>query len=193
MNRHKENSSKKRIAWNKGKESNLPLRKINCVCCGDEIKTRSLNRKYCNQKCTSKVLNKNNSCLDCGIKIWCNRKRCMKCDTKRRINRLVSKETRKKLSLANLKEKSYLWKGGINISSGYRMIYMPNTSISNKRYVFEHKLKWLQENKCGWLYIPNGFIIHHKNGDRLDNRIENLICLPRDYHMQMHTTLRRRK
>ena len=46
------------------------------------------------------------------------------------------------------------------------------------RQLFEHRLIW--ENEHG--EIPKGFIIHHLNGIRDDNRIENLAAMSRKRH-----------
>ena len=35
--------------------------------------------------------------------------------------------------------------------------------------------------------IPNGYVIHHMNGDRLDNRIQNLQCCKREDHIKFHS------
>ena len=39
--------------------------------------------------------------------------------------------------------------------------------------------------------IPPGFHIHHINGDRQDNRIENLACMSNSEHLLLHARLRR--
>ena len=34
--------------------------------------------------------------------------------------------------------------------------------------------------------IPTGHLVHHINGDRLDNRVENLACMSRGAHATLH-------
>lgn len=65
------------------------------------------------------------------------------------------------------------WNGGITVdTSGYRLINI------NGKYIREHRYVW--ENNNGPL--PNSWIIHHLNGKKLDNRIENLAAMPRKSH-----------
>ncbi len=65
------------------------------------------------------------------------------------------------------------WKGGRNKGKdGY--IYL----IINRRSVPEHRVVWEQHHDK----IPHGWIVHHLNGIRDDNRIENLIAMPRNRH-----------
>lgn len=45
-----------------------------------------------------------------------------------------------------------------------------------------HRFIWEREKNA----IPDGWDIHHINGDRSDNRLENLICLPKDEHTRIH-------
>jgi len=70
-------------------------------------------------------------------------------------------------------ENHHSWKGGRNKDKrGYIVIV-----IKQKRY-FEHRIVW--EKAHG--KIPQGFIIHHLNGIRDDNRLENLTAIPRARH-----------
>lgn len=50
------------------------------------------------------------------------------------------------------------------------------------RYQFEHRRVW--EERFG--PVPAGHDIHHVNGDRADNRVENLRCLSRRDHAAEH-------
>lgn len=48
----------------------------------------------------------------------------------------------------------------------------------------EHRLVWT--NAFG--KIPEGHDIHHKDGNKSNNDIENLECLPRSEHIRLHRT-----
>ena len=47
---------------------------------------------------------------------------------------------------------------------------------------FEHRIIWEKEHGN----IPIGMVIHHKNFNKKDNRIENLECLSFKEHMFKH-------
>ena len=79
-------------------------------------------------------------------------------------------------------EKNHRWKGGTTMRFGYKMVL-----IDTNRYIPEHNKIWIQENQ---MPIPAGCIVHHKNGIKLDNRIENLILLNRSTHISLHNKLR---
>lgn len=70
---------------------------------------------------------------------------------------------------------SNAWKGGIYKRNGYIFIYKPNHPHNNKKYVAEHRLR--MELKIGRYLFPYE-IVHHINGKKDDNRIENLQLLP---------------
>lgn len=74
-------------------------------------------------------------------------------------------------------EGAYHWKGGrTRHSKGYIQIWSRGHPNANSRgYVFEHRL--VMEKYLG-RYLKPWEIIHHKNGIRDDNRIENLELKP---------------
>jgi hypothetical protein len=51
------------------------------------------------------------------------------------------------------------------------------------KYIERHRLV-MQQHIGG--PIPDGFFVHHKNGDPQDNRLENLELMPRGEHTRMH-------
>ncbi len=82
-------------------------------------------------------------------------------------------------------EDHHLWKGGhYKNSSGYIFIYLPEHPRANKDgCVLEHRYVWEQFN--GRLLKTNE-VVHHINGVRDDNRIENLIVLTKNKHSSLH-------
>lgn len=71
-------------------------------------------------------------------------------------------------------EKHGSWQGGVKMSKGYRMVQHPDGSLdkNNRRvYILEHRL--VMEQHLG-RKLMRCEVVHHKNGDVLDNRVENL-------------------
>ncbi len=86
------------------------------------------------------------------------------------------------------REKHPNWKGGrITDNDGYIKVRFPKHPRSDSGgYVLEHIL--VAEQALGE-YIPKGHVIHHINGNRSDNRIENLWWFPSQAaHMEFHHT-----
>ncbi len=80
------------------------------------------------------------------------------------------------------------WKGGrFKQKNGYIFVkaYGHPRATNKGGYVFEHILVWEQAHKRS---VPEGHVIHHLNGIKDDNRIDNLLCLPKKKHAP-HTLL----
>lgn len=85
---------------------------------------------------------------------------------------------KKKIEFGNRSgENCHMWKGGRNIiRGGYVEIYCPNHPFARGgKYVREHRL--IMENYLG-RYLERWEVVHHINGIKDDNRIENLeLCI----------------
>ena len=70
---------------------------------------------------------------------------------------------------------------------GYKKVYIPVHPFSDaKGYVFEHRLIMEEYLKCH--LDPRELLVHHINGIRDDNRLENLEVLTRGEHTMKHST-----
>ena len=81
-----------------------------------------------------------------------------------------------------------LWKNGINftINNGYiyRKILRPGYfSSDSKGYVLEHVYNFQEFHKCCML---KGGIVHHRDGDTLNNKISNLEGMLKPKHNKIH-------
>lgn len=75
------------------------------------------------------------------------------------------------------RKKSYITK------EGYKQIYRPKHPDARENgYISEHKFKY--EKKYG--PVPAGKVIHHINGNKLDNRLKNLIAITPQEHYKIH-------
>lgn len=121
------------------------------------------------------------ACVDCGKERW------VLCRAGKQVNdRCRTCANQKK----NLGSKSHLWHGGITYIGRhhqYKALKLPTTDffysmVGNRGYVMEHRLIMAKHlGRC----LHQWEIVHHKNGDYTDNRIENLQLVTDERHKQI--------
>jgi len=95
--------------------------------------------------------------------------------------RIFTESHRKNISLSHRGHKSPFWKGGRRRhESGYIMIWKPDHHNCNTRgLVFEYRLVYEEYYRCCLLKWAT---VHHINGIKDDNRIENLKAMSNRDH-----------
>jgi MinD superfamily P-loop ATPase len=90
------------------------------------------------------------------------------------------------------KEHNPKWNNGRCSANGYIMILCPEHPFANRRgYIYEHRL--VMEQYFG-RYLLQEEIVHHINGIKTDNRIENLkLFLTTAHHTKLHNNPRDEK
>ena len=77
-------------------------------------------------------------------------------------------------------ERNNNWKGGrFETKQGYIMVYNSEHPRANQKHIFEHIIVW--ENVHNQR-LPRGWVVHHLNGIKSDNRPENLAAMPLKRH-----------
>ena len=138
---------------------------VTCIKCASGFVAKRSDAKYCTS-CgyearldRQRRFEKNHmtSCLDCGGSIH---RRFIRCKT-------CSNSSRDQTG-----EKNPFWKGGRSLRAGYA------TVLVDGRHRDEHRVVWEEANGP----IPDGYVVHHMNGVKTDNRLENLLAVPRHQH-----------
>jgi len=161
-----------------------------CLICNKEfIYNRNKTQKYCSQQCYYESIRrtrKKHYCQNCGTECKCRRIYCNKC----------YKDWLKK---HNKKILTNRWDGRgqrCHDGNGYILFQNIKHPNSNKRgYLYEHRLvmesflnkisfkKWIKFGRTGNYptnarFLTKKEIVHHINGIKTDNRIENLMLFP---------------
>jgi len=117
-----------------------------------------------------------------------NKKTCKKCGRIMGKKKHVCPKVNPMKGIHRYKEKSPNWNGGKIKINGYIWIHSPEHPYRNSsNYVAEHRL--IIEQKLGRFLNP-WEVVHHINGIKDDNRIENLKLLQ---NLGEHNTIHKTK
>lgn len=86
--------------------------------------------------------------------------------------------------IGNSAEKNSNWTGGRKYkASGHVLVYAPDNPYNYKGFVPEHRL--VVEKDIG-RYLTKKELVHHINGIKDDNRIDNLVIVTKEQHNLLH-------
>ena len=151
---------------------------VKCQGCGASVAAQRSDAKWCDQ-CAALQAKVNaqryeqrrrHRCPSCGTEIARTAKLCRACANKARGEN-------------HRGEKNSQWKGGRRYDNyGYVHIRVQPSGRTMEVYRPEHRLVWEAAHGT----IPENYVIHHINGIKDDNRLENLEALPRKQHNHRH-------
>ena len=154
---------------------------IKCKVCGEKVK-RSRN-VFCSQICAMKSRSKGSIitilCDECGVifsKHKCHLNKNNFCSRDcagiwQSNHRSGKNHPRSKTVGTEIKKVDSSGRGRMWVKVAH-----PNVWVQRARYIYEEQ---------GFI-IPNGKIIHHKDGNTLNDDLDNLMCVTRKWHINYH-------
>ena len=159
---------------------------LRCVGCGNGFEAKRSNAQFC-PECRkvraverAKVydLHHRDVCPTCGTEMVRRARHCIRCENKSRVERYAG-------------ESNPNWREGRVLSHGYIYRRIKAGKPGKGKGAFyraEHILVWEQTHGEP---LPKGWVVHHLNGIKDDNRPENLLGLPRvEHHKHPREALR---
>ena len=155
------------------------MRPKSCQVCGVEYLPTGPTQKWClvcgiterKRRFARFEKTKTHPCLDCRKPVGRRAERCTFCAQEHRIGQRSGPD-------------SVHWKGGRSKTPlGYIEVLVPREERRGRRYRHEHIVVW---EKTHGMPVPKGWVVHHLNHIKDDNRPENLEAIPRNQHNYRH-------
>ena len=147
-----------------------------CEQCGQEFQAPpSQGARFCDRDCYDKFRRGVYKCDFCGKTF-----ERFKSRAKRYKGNFCSPDCSEKF---HKRENHQRWNGGESKSNGYVYIYKPKHPQAVNKRVKRARLK--MEKHLNRVLKPEE-IVHHRNGDKTDDSIENLVITTRKEHPNLH-------
>lgn len=142
-----------------------------CIRCGSTFTAARVDAMFCppckverkKEQSAASERRKLGSCPSCGASIARRSGKCRDCDNKARVGLRTGEDNGN-------------WKGGKTFHDGYVQVRTGHGKAHH--YRFEHHVVWESANGA----LPGGWVVHHLNGIKTDNRLVNLAAMPRQEH-----------
>jgi len=119
------------------------------------------------------------SVCNCGKEIYTQKKYC----SRECFYKFRKRPSELNYNIVAVNKGWFKFRGGFITPKGYRRIWVKG------KLVYEHK--YILENKIG-RKLTSEEVTHHINGDKLDNRPDNLTIMPKREHDIFHWQMTRR-
>ena len=105
-------------------------------------------------------------------------------------NKGLTKETDERVLKYSIKNKDShkgqkVWNEGMGLGKEYKH---PTKRVNGNKYSVA-KMNFLKYNKFGLFFVPTGWVVHHRDSNPTNNKIDNLIIMPHHTHSSLHNQL----
>lgn len=154
------------------------IKNKNCIVCGTKLTGKQ--RSYCSGKCKDmKRTQYHHVCEYCSKEFVNTEKHSRFCGHSCSAKSSMQFRDMSGSNNPNWKEER---NGVYSHEKGYRLLFKPGHPLADKRgMVFEHRYI-----AYDIITFPKEWVVHHIDGNKINNDPQNLLPMPRDKHTKLH-------